>query len=206
MTTLADLRTRLAAELRDPTNATWNTTELDYLINQGIDAVAAFYPKEIVQTVGTVSAGVNSYAVSSFSSIYRLDIYTSAGSYRTEVPHAIGGANTGWEMHGGVLYLPPSRTYTVGDTLRAWGYGGYIQLSASTSTTDLDVSAINAVLVFAEVAAYSRLTADRAQFQQWQANTNGVDTTALGLAQLQSGARATWRDERSRLRRMRKSG
>lgn len=205
MTTLADLRTRLATELRDASNVTWNTTELDYLINQGIDAVAAVYPKEIVQTIGTVSAGTSSYAVSSFSNIYRIDIYTSAGSYRSEIAHRIGGANTGWELHGGVVYLPPSITYTAGDTLRAWGYGGYIQLSASTSTTDLDVSAINAVLVFAEAEAYSRLTADRAQFQQWQSNTNGVDTSALGLAQLQSAARSRWREERNRLRRMRKN-
>lgn len=206
MTTLADLRTQLASDLRDTSNLTWSTTELDYLLNQGIDALADVYPKEIVQTIGTVSAGVTSYAASSFTNIYRLDVYTSGGSYRAEIPHGIGGANSGWEMHGQVIYLPPSYTYTAGDTLRAWGYGRYIQLSAATQTTDLDQSGIWAVLVFARVEALAALVTDRSKYQQWQTNTNGVDTSALGLGQLLSQARNRWRDEKQRLRRMRKSG
>src|SRR5690242_14557825 len=85
-TTLSDLQTQLARQLHDTSNTTWSVAELTDLINQGIDALADFYPKEIVQTVGTVSAGVTSYAASSFENIYRVAIYTSAGSYRYDLP------------------------------------------------------------------------------------------------------------------------
>jgi len=204
MTTLSDLETRLASELRDAAHNTWSVAELDYLINQGIDAVADFYPKDIVQTIGTVASGTTSYAITSFTNIYRLDVYTSGGSYRGEILNRIGPANSGFETHGGVLYIPPAYSYPAGDTLQAWGYGRYIQLSVSSSTTDMDVSAINAVMVFAVAEAYGRLISDRTQFQQWQSNTTGTDVTALGLAQLASAARNRWREERNRLRRMRK--
>ena len=204
MATLADLRTGLSRDLRDTSNATFSVSEIDDLINQGIDAVGDLYPREIVQTIGTVSAGVVSYAASSYTRVYRLDVYTSAGSYRTEIPQGIGGANTGWEFHGGIIYLPPSYTWTAGDTLRAFGYGRYVQLSASTQTTDLDATATWAVRVFGQKEAFERLISDRVKFQQWQSNSNATDVTALGLAQLASSARQRWRNEQIRLRRMRK--
>jgi len=204
MATLADLRTRLSMELRDTGNDTWSVAEVDDLINQGIDALADVYPKEIVQTIGTISAGVLSYAASSYSRVYRLDLYTSAGSYRTEIPHGYGSANSGWELHGGVIYLPPSYAYPTGDTIRAFGYGRYVQLSAATQTTDLASEGIYAVLVFAQSEAYSRLISDRVKFQQWQANSNATDTTALGLAQVATASARRWEAEQRRLRRLRK--
>lgn len=206
MTTLAQIEVMVSRDLRDPTNVTWGTSEVDDLINQGIDALADINPKEIVQTIGTVSAGVISYSVSSFSNIYRLDIFTSAGSYRDTLPHGIGGANSGWEMHGGILYLPPAYTFNAGDTLKAWGYGRYIQLSASSSTTDLSSEGLWAVRVFCQAEGFGRLIADRTQFQQWQDLPGNTDVTALALAQLAGAARSRWRDEQRRLRRMRKGG
>lgn len=205
MATLSDLRTQVSRDLRDTSNATFTTSEVDDLVNQGIDAIASFYPREIVQTVGTVSAGVFSYSVSAFQAIYRLDIYTSAGSYRATLPHAFeNNPNSGWETHGGVLYLPPSWPLTSGDTLRAFGYGAYTQLSASTSTTDLDTSAQWAVRVFAQAEAFQRLMNDRAKFQQWQSDSNNTDVSIVQLASVMSQARQRWRDEKQRLRRLRK--
>lgn len=204
MTTLAQLETQISAAVGDTGNTTFSLTVIDTLINQGIDAIGSIYPREIVQTIGTVSAGVTSYSVSSFSHIYRVDIYTSDGSYRMTLPNGIGGADSGWEMHGGVLYLPAGWTFTNGDTLRAWGYGGYVQLSASSSTTDLDTSGIYAVMVFCQSKAFTRLLFDRALFQQWQSNQNGSDVTETALAQVAADYRAEWRDERNRLRKVRK--
>jgi hypothetical protein len=207
MATLSDLRTYVARDLRDTSNATFSTAEIDDLINQGIDALADVRPVEIVQTIGTVAAGVYSYAASSFAGIFRVDIYTSAGTYRTTLPHAYGdGPNSGWEFHGGVLYLPPSYTFTAGDTIQAWGYGGYAQLSASTATTDLTTSGIWAVRVFAQAEAFQRLMNDRAKFQQWQSDSNNTDVTALGLASLMAQARSRWDRERGRMRRLRRLG
>ena len=205
MTTLADLETTVARRLRDSGNATWTLPELADLINQGIDEIADFYPREIVQTIGTVSAGVISYAVSSYTNIYRLDIYTSAGSYKDTMPAGIGGANSGWEMHGGVLYLPPAYSYTTGDTLRAWGYGRFTQLATSTSVTDLDQSAIWALVTYCQAEGLTQLVDGRANFQQWQANSNNTDVTPDSIARLARGAQDRWRASQRRLRRMRKT-
>ena len=205
MTTLANLEVMVARDLRDSSNGSFATAELDDLINQGIDELATFYPKEIVQTIGTVSGGVISYSAASFSTIYRLDIYTSAGSYKDTMPPGIGGANSGWELHGGVLYLPPSYAYSNTDTLRAWGYGRYIQLSASSDTTDLDTAGIFAVRLFAQVEAFGRLATDRALFQQWQANPGNTDVSEPQIVQWYQSARQRWRDRQRSLRRMRKT-
>jgi hypothetical protein len=207
MATLADLRTRLARDLKDTSNATFSTTELDDLINQGIDSLGDVYPKEIVQTIGTVSSGVFTYALGDFNHIYRIDVYTSSGDYRATLPSGWGdGPNSGWEQHAGVLYLPPSWPLSDGDTLRAFGYGRYIQLAASTATTDLDTSGAAAVLVFASAEAFARLMSDRAKFQQWQAEAGNTDVTLLQLGSLVSQARGRWREEQRRLRRLRKAG
>ena len=206
MTTLAQLEVMVSRDLRDSTNATFTLPEIDDLINQGIDEVGQFYPKEIVQTIGTVSAGVISYAAASFATIYRLDFYTSSNSYKDTMPSGIGGANSGWELHGGVLYLPPSYAYTSGDTLRAWGYGRYIQLSASSDTTDLDTAGIFAVRLFAQVEAFARLANDRALFQQWQADPSNAGVSEPQIVQWYQSARSRWRDRQRTLRRMRKTG
>ena len=207
MATLANLRTYVARDLRDTGNATFSTAELDELINQGIDALADVQPTEVVQTFATVAAGVYTYAASSFGLIYRIDIYTSAGTYRATLPHGDGdGPNSGWEVHAGVVYLPPSYTFTAGDTLRAFGYGRYIQLSATSDTTDLSTSGIWAVRVFVQAEAFQRLMTDRAKFQQWQSDSNNTDVTALHLGSLMGQARARWDRERGRMRRMRKLG
>lgn len=206
MATLSDLRTYVARDLRDTSNATWTVAELDDRINQGIDALAAFYPKDIVTTIGTVASGTSSYAVSSFQNIYRIDVYSTT-TYKGTIPHGNGeGPDSGWEMHAGIIWMPP--TYPVADdyTLRAFGYGPYVQLSVASATTDLDTSGIFAVRVFAQVESFAQLIADRVKFQQWQADSNNTDVTALGLAQLYSGATARWARERVRLRKMRKLG
>ncbi len=204
MATLSDLRTTAARALRDTGNATFSVAELDDLINQGIDELADVYPREIVATIGTVAANVTTYSVSAFTNIYRVDV--SDGTYRTALPHGVDGADSGWETHAGIIYLPPSWPLTNGNTLKVFGYGRYVQLSASTQTTDLDVSGINAVIVFVQVEAFQRLVADRAKFQQWQSNSNNTDVTALGVAQLAGQATARWRAQRQRLRHLRKLG
>lgn len=205
MATLGTMRTDLALRLRDTGNATWSTTIMDALINQGIDALADFYPREIVQTIGTVSSSTTSYSATSFTSMFRLDVYTSAGSYREEYPRAFGeGANSGWELHGGVIYLGPSWALTTGDTLRAWGYGRYTQLAATSSVTDVDQAGIFAVLVYAQANAIASMLSDRAALHQWQAQPGNTDVTLMALNQAVSQLRSQWRDQQTRLRRVRK--
>lgn len=203
MATLSDMRTEVSRKLRDTSNEIWTTTEVDDAINQGIDALAAFYPREIVSNFATVAAGVQSYAASSFTNIYRIEQY-SGTTFKGVIPHGIGGGDSGWESHGSVIYLPAGYTFTTGYVLRAYGYGAYVQLSASTQTTDLDTSGQWAVKVFAQVECISALLNDRVKFQQWQVDTNSTDVTLLALTQTYNSLRSKWNGERQRLKRMRK--
>lgn len=206
MATLSDLRTYVARDLRDTSNLTWSTAELDDRINQGIDAIGQFYPKEVVSDFATVAASVSSYSASAFTNIYRIDTY-SGTTYRGSVTHGNGeGPDSGWELHAGVIWLPPTFPVATGYVMRGFGYGAYVQLSASTSTTDLDTSGTWAVRVFCQVECFAQLIADRAKFKQWQTDSNNTDVTALGLAQIYSGATSRWAREVQRLRKMRKLG
>lgn len=207
MATLSDLRTYVAQDLRDTSFETFSQSEVDDLVNAGIDAVSDVYPRELVASLGTISASVRTYSASSFGNIYRLDIYNSSGSYRHTVPIGVGnGPNSGWELHGGVIYLPPFATLTDGDTVRAYGYARYAQLSASSATTDLDATGIKALRVFCQAEAFQLLMNDRSLFAQWQGQPGNTDITGLGMAQLASAKAGRWEREKARIRRMRKRG
>lgn len=207
MTTLTQIEVMVARDLRDTTNATFSTAELDDLINQGIDELGWFYPKEVVGSI-TLAAGTASYSLpSGMSWPYRVDRYDASGNYVGTLTANPGeGPNGGWELHNSILWLPPSRTYASGETLRVFGYGAWLQLSTGTATTDLDTSGLFAVRVFCQVEAFQRLLADRAKFQQWQAASNNTDVSAMGLNQLAFSARRRWQDQRRRLATLRKLG
>jgi hypothetical protein len=55
--TLTALRTSVRSDLRDPNGATWSDTEVNDLINSGIDWISGFYPKEAIQ-VGVYAANL----------------------------------------------------------------------------------------------------------------------------------------------------
>ena len=208
MTTLATLQTNIAAALRDSANSTFTTTELTAFINRGLNELGGVYPREIVNTSTTVSSGVYSYALpTGMTYPYRVDIYTDAGSYyATLAPSRGEGPNDGWQVHNGTLYLPPGMSLTTGYTLHLYGYGVYTQLSATSDTTDLDTVGEWAVLLYAQMAGLKALTIDRALFQQWQADANNTDVTPIAVGQLYQIARRDWTDEKTRLRKLRKSG
>lgn len=207
MATLADIRTYISRDLRDTGNATFSVAEVDDLANQGIDALAAFYPREVAQSIGTVASGVFTYSVSAFNSVFRVDIHDSSGVYRDEIPRSTGdGRNSGWEVHASILYTPPMWKLTVGDTLTAFGYAGYTQLSASTQTSDLDASGLWAVRVFAQAQGFKRLLNDRAKYQQWQTEANNTDVGLVQLNNAYFSAQRDWASEQRRLRKLRRAG
>ncbi|MCC6311355.1 MAG: hypothetical protein IT345_10615 [Trueperaceae bacterium] len=204
MASLSDIRTGISRDLRDTSNTTWTTAEVDDLINQGIDALADFYPKEIVQAIGTVAASVFTYDVSAFTNIYRVDINDGSVHHGSLPPSAGDGRNSGWETHAGVLYTPPNLAITAGYVLTAFGYGRYAELTSDEDETDMDAAGIKAVRVFAQAEALSRLIANRAAFQQWQASPTNTDVTLLALTQTYRAVRGRWMEEQRRLRRPRK--
>lgn len=208
--TLSSIRTMVRRDLRDPNGATWTDSEIDDLINSGIDWLNGFYPKEAIQTTAftqPVSGSVFSVALSGVSWPFRVDSYDGSDKFKeTVLPSTSDGPNSGWEVHDGILFLPPHYTLSSPGTLRIFGYSTFIQLSSSTSTTDMDYSGINAVRVWAQAEAFSRLLSDRVAFQQWQVQSGNSDVSALSMNQIALSNQQRVRREEARLRKMRRIG
>lgn len=208
--TLSSIRTMVRRDLRDPNGATWTDSEIDDLINSGIDWLNGFYPKEAIQTTAftqPVSGSVFSVALTDVSWPFRVDSYDESGKFKeTVLPSTSDGPNSGWEVHNGIMFLPPHYTLSSPGTLRIFGYSTFIQLASSTSTTDMDYSGINAVRVWAQAEAFSRLLSDRVTFQQWQVQSGNSDVSALSMNQIALSNQQRVRREESRLRKMRRIG
>ena len=226
MATFQKLLDDIQTDLRDPNAVTWSEAELKSLVNLGIQHIEGVYPKEIVKeynyTAPSISNGLKTVDISTttntaggdrFLSIFRIDVFGSSEGARTgyleSIVSSVGeGANSGWELHGGILYLAPGYTIASPSVLRVYGYGTYnvcaSSVSASAVTLDLDTTAENAVKVFVQSEALYRLVGDRASFQQWQVNSNATDITPIGMNQLAFSARQRWKDELRRIRRLRR--
>jgi hypothetical protein len=211
--TFSSLLTSVRRNLRDANGTTWTDEQLGELINQGIDAIGTIYGKEVIDTVSYTQPVLGAVYTVALTNVYwpiRVDIYNNDNKYVQTLKHSIGdGANSGWELHSGVLWLPPHYPFASNTgTLRVFGYGNWapITIGVSSSTTDLDTRAQNAVKVFVEAEALSMLTFDRAQFQQWQAGSGNSDVTALGMNNLALAAQQRWRLEKQRIRSLKKSG
>lgn len=212
----------LRLSLRDPNSTTWDDAQLGELINRGIDAVGDVYSSEIIESVSFTQPDLGLIFSTTLSSVtwpIRVDIYDSGGRYRETVRPSTGdGPDSGWEVHGGILYLPTRYVLPASTgTMRIVGYGNWNQISPTfttanvaisptTVTTNLDTTATNAVKIYVEAEALTMLTFDRAQYQQWQVSSGSSDISALGMNNLALAAQQRWRQEKNRIRRFRKGG
>ena len=212
-TTFSSLLTSLRLSLRDPNGTTWSDGQLGELINRGIDAIGDVYQSETIQSTAftqPISGSVFSVALTTVTWPVRVDVYDNSGKYRETVrPSSGDGPDSGWETHGGILYLPTRYTLAVGTgTLNVVGYGPWTQINTAqtSSVTNLDTTAQNAVKIYVEAEALTMLTFDRAQYQQWQVSSGSSDISALGMNNLALAAQQRWRQEKNRIRRFRKGG
>lgn len=210
--TLADLQTSAARVLRDPGTATWSAAELTDMINEGIQEVSGVYPRDValIQNI-TISAAVFSYALpAGIDHIYRIDVYATttiappAGFLYSLPPNNGEGPNSGWETHAGAIFLPPQYLPVAGYTLSLFGYCAYVQLAAATDATDMDTKARLAVMAWVQYDGFKRLLTDRANFQQWQLNSNNTDVTTATMNQMVLFAERAWQTKRNQLRKFRK--
>jgi hypothetical protein len=208
--TLSALRTSVRADLRDPNGATWSDTEINDLINSGIDWVNGFYPKEAIQVTAytqPISGELFSVALTSVNWPFRVDVFTTTGQYRETLwPSSGDGPDSGWDVHNSIIFFPPHYVLPDTGTLRIYGYSGFVQLSSNTSTTDMDTSAISSVRVWTQAEAFNRLLSDRVAFQQWQVQSGNSDVSALSMNQIALSNQARVRREEARLRRIRRLG
>jgi hypothetical protein len=212
-TTFSSLLTSLRLSLRDPNGTTWSDGQLGELINRGIDAIGDVYQSETIQSTAftqPISGSVFSVALTTVTWPVRVDVYDNSGKYRETVrPSSGDGPDSGWETHGGILYLPTRYVLAVSEgTLNIVGYGPWTQINTAqtSSVTNLDTTAQNAVKVYVEAEALTMLTFDRAQYQQWQVSSGSSDISALGMNNLALAAQQRWRQEKNRIRRFRKGG
>ena len=208
--TLSALRTSVRSDLRDTAGATWSDTEVNDLINSGIDWLNDFYPKDAIQVTAytqPVSGALFSVALTDVNWPFRVDVFDGSNKYRETLwPSSGDGPDSGWDVHNSIIFFPPHYALSDTGTLRIYGYTGYVQLSANTSTTDMDTSAINAMRVWVQAEAFNRLLSDRVAFQQWQVQSGNSDVSALSLNQIALSNQARIRREESRLRKMRRLG
>ena len=223
MATFADLITKVRRDLRD-TNAsayTWSDAEVGDMVDDGIDQVESIYPKEIthefVYTAPAISGGLRTVSLasstSSISQLYRVEIYGSEASVRQNYQQSLEpgtgyGPDSGWDIHDGILHLPPYYELPNPCNIRLLGYGTYKKIDggSTTQTHNLDTLAASAVRTWVRYDSMVRLISDRVRFQQWQVASGATDISALQINQLAAQAANRWKEESRRIKRFRRSG
>jgi hypothetical protein len=206
MTTLAQLRSSVANDIRDPGMATFTPAQIDSLINAGINEVARVYPKEILQDI-TPIALTYSYPTTALQA-FRVEWYRS-GAFWSSIPHNedSDGSQAGWEVWAGNLILPKSivsAAVPATDLFRVWGYGGRAQLTTDGQVLDADADGEWGVRMYARWSAYQSMLADRALYKQFQGMTQNTDISETQLQQNVALYAQEWNRHRNHLRRLRR--
>ena len=221
MATRADIRIQIRRELRDVDGNTWLDTELNDLINAGINAVSDLSPREAVETVTLTAATLGSQfglpkivdPTTTFRNIFRVEVLTVDGMVWQTLPPDNGeGSSSGWSFWQGNVRLPEKYTlpvtYNGGGyeqvVVRIYGYADHTLLNSDATETTLTTREQDAVRVFCTAEALSRLMINRATFQQWQVASGATNVSISELAVLANSARYRWSQERGKLRKMRR--
>jgi hypothetical protein len=206
MTTLAALRTAVATDIRDPNFATFNPTQINALINEGVNEINRFYPKEVLHDIVPV-ASTYSYTTTA-AQAFRVELYRNSIFARSIPQNADEeSAQGGWELWAGSLMLPKTTVDAMvpaTDFIRVWGYGTRAQLAADAQVLDADTDGEWAVRLYARWQAYTLLNAERALFKQWQAISQNTDISATQLQTDVSLFAQEWDRHRNQLRRLRR--
>lgn len=207
MTTLTNLITFVARDLRDPTLATFTTQEITDFINAGIDAVSEVAPRQAQEDIEP--DGSNEYTPLTVTRPTRVEVWSVAPQTihsLHRIPAAAEGftneTDVGWKMWAGVLTLPYGfAAYLADDTknLRIWGYAPYTQLVNGGDTADLSNNAEWAVREYAALQGYERLMNDRSLFANWQTQSNNTDVSVAALINAWATRSQQWERRRKQL-------
>ena len=199
------LREALARDLRDPTMQTFIESELNDLINGAVVEVSRVYPKEQVVIVVHEQDEQRYFPVGAYA-LFRVELIDADGNVVTGIPYNGQGdhAESGWDYHGGVLYLPRYISsmlfFEDGKSLRVWGYFPRNIFDDDADVLDGDAECEFAVRTVAALNGYQRLQNDRLLFQQWLTNTANTDVSPNQLAQTADMYQSQWREMRNRIR------
>lgn len=210
MTTLADLKTVLARDLQDASNATFSPTDLGDFINSALTELGRVAPARFIEDV-TPLADTLSYVLQSavFSApvpeleIQRVELWdgsTTPDTYlgklfpvRTERDRT---SAAGWEFVAGTLYVSNKIEGQVDPAVhyyKVFGYRPYAKLTSDSDTVGVSNEVEEAVRELARIHGIRRLVANRTLFAQWQTRSRNTDTTFAGLLNDLNMATTEWR-------------
>ena len=212
MTTLAQLRTKVADDIRDPDAKTFDQTAVDSMINSAIAEVGRLAPARFQEDIDpvenqfeyTLQQGVFTEAVPEIevSRVELWDTTTTPMMPRQMIAPASQGyvnfSGTGWYNRDGVLEVPYDLVRFMGSDvanylLRVWGYRPYPSVSADADVIPVSGEREEAVRDYVLVKALKRLSMERDLFTQWQTRAGNTDVSPASLMNMLNIATADWK-------------
>jgi len=211
MSTLQEIRTKVANEVRDPLLSTFTSSQIDQLVNNGIIEINVVWPKEYYEELAgsdvdnLVSSGT--LPTARVTSLFRVEWFRD-GTYRALIPeNQADESQGGWEFFADILALPSGIANAVDsstDTIRLWGYTDRALLANDADVADLNDAQEWGVRAYAKWQAFVLMSHERALFTQWQAQSQNKDISPTQLAQMVGLYASEWQDIRKHLRRQRR--
>lgn len=202
--TLADLREKVARDLRDPNLNAFSAEDILDFINFGIGEVNRIRPVEEVYEADVDDIEQTDYDLD-LTLVWRVEVWRD-GQYLTRITPNEGDKSIGgWEYYAQTLSIPDFRNVLNTDTdiLRVWGYRNRSTAGAEDEALELvDIDEEHAVRAYAGVLGYQRLMADRSLFQQWQTQANNTDVSPNQLTGMLGVRQSEWDELRRRIKRL----
>lgn len=206
--TLSTLRDAVERELRDSSNETFVTADIDTLINDAIAEVNGLYPLMAVEDVDIIDTDDDGnvdreYTVQS-TEVSRAEVWRD-GEFRETIPMYDGEGDSGWDLWGSSFIVP---SYVVlddeVDTIKLYGYQDRATLTDDADVLESDAMAESAIRTHAVLHGYQRLQNDRALFQQWLKAPGNNEISSTQLDGMVNTYIAQWERKRTQFRRLRR--
>lgn len=205
MTTLLELRTAVASDIRDPNFATFTTDQVDDFINGGQADINRAYPLQVFEDIQYVD-GQAAYPTT-LSTVFRVEVYRNDKYFSILAESSGIEAQDGWDVHAGILILRGDLLTLLDedtDAFKLWGYRDRARLVTDSQVTELDMDAEYAVRTFSRWAAFQFMLGDRSVYKQWQGTSQNSDISVNQLEQLVTIYSHEWEQTRNRLRTLRR--
>lgn len=203
--TMLALQTAISRDVHDASNKTFSTAEVNDLINMGIAELNRLQPVEFTEDV-TPTDGVYDYALTETRAdkVFRVELWRDDAYYQL-IPRKNGPSASGWDYFAGTLMLPAVYSFNAGtDIFKVYGYRVRDPLAVDDDVAEINLEGESLIRAYAQFAVFQRLIASRSLFQQWQTGSNNADISATQLAGFANLYASLWREQRMRMKRLRR--
>ncbi len=212
MTTLAELRTKVGLDLRDPDGKTFSDADVDSMVNSALVEIGRIAPARFQEDLDlvenqfeyTLLSGTFSEAIPEIE-VNRVELWDTTSTPmwpRQMIAPAsqayVNFSNTGWTLRDGVLEVPYDLVRFIGSDvdnylLRVWGYSPYVSVSADADVLPVSGEREQAMRDYVMVLALKRLVNERDLFTQWQTRSGNTDVSPASLMNALNIASADWK-------------